>query len=122
MARPATNESPASTVHGDRDESETDAQHSGRRHGGRDRIRHFANRVGCAPDAAGEAAPIVLAQAAAPMSSAAMPVVAIDPDAGAVNLRGVRKAAAQGPNELRRYIFRTRMIYNFDYEDWAPKP
>ena len=73
-------------------------------------------------DAAGEAAPIVLAQAAVPMSSAAMGNVAIDPDAGAVNLRGVRKAAAQGPNELRRYIFRTRMIYNFDYEDWAPKP
>jgi len=74
------------------------------------------------PDAAGEAAPIVLAQAAVPMSSAEMRGVAIDPDAGAVNLRGVRKAAAQGPNELRRYIFRTRMIYNFDYEDWAPKP
>ena len=72
-------------------------------------------------DSTGDAAPIVLAQAAAPMSSAAMRGVAIDPDAGAVNLRGVRKAAAQGPNELRRYIFRTRMIYNFDYEDWAPK-
>jgi hypothetical protein len=74
------------------------------------------------PDAAGNAAPILLAQAGAPTSTAAMQGVAIDPDLGAVNLRGVRKAAAQGPNELRRYIFRTRMIYNFDYEDWAPKP
>lgn len=74
------------------------------------------------PDAAANAAPIVLAQAGAPMSTtAAMRSVGIDPDLGAVNLRGVRKAAAQGPNELRRYIFRTRMIYNFDYEDWAPK-
>ena len=68
-----------------------------------------------------DAAPVVLAQATAPMSTAAMRSLAIDPDQGAVNLRGVRKAALQGPDELRRYIFRTRMIYNFDYEDWAPK-
>ena len=74
------------------------------------------------PDAAGETAPIVLAQATAPLSTAAMRSAGVDPDLGAVNLRGVRKAVAQGPNELRRYIFRTRMIYNFDYEDWAPKP
>jgi hypothetical protein len=74
------------------------------------------------PDiAAPDTTPIVLAQAGAPASTA-MRDVAIDPDAGAVNLRGVRKAARQGPDELRRYIFRTRMIYNFDYEDWAPKP
>jgi hypothetical protein len=74
------------------------------------------------PDAsAPDTAPIVLAQAGAPASSA-MRDVAIDPDLGAVNLRGVRKAARQGPDELRRYIFRTRMIYNFDYEDWAPRP
>jgi len=26
---------------------------------------------------------------------------------------GVRRAAAQGPDELRRYIWRTRMIYNY---------
>ena len=34
------------------------------------------------------------------------------------------RADVEGLNdeELRRYIFRTRMIYNFDYEDWAPKP
>jgi hypothetical protein len=72
--------------------------------------------------AAADAAPVVLAQAGAPGSTAAMRGVAIDPDLGAVHLRGVRKAAAQGPDELRRYVFRTRMIYNFDYEDWAPKP
>jgi hypothetical protein len=74
------------------------------------------------PDAvAPETAPIVLAQAGAPASTS-MQNLAVDPDLGAVNLRGVRKAARQGPDELRRYIFRTRMIYNFDYEDWAPRP
>jgi hypothetical protein len=26
---------------------------------------------------------------------------------------GVRRAAAQGPEALRRYIWRTRMIYNY---------
>ena len=74
------------------------------------------------PDAAApDTAPIVLAQAGAPAATA-MNNLAVDPDLGAVNLRGVRTAARQGPDELRRYIFRTRMIYNFDYEDWAPKP
>jgi hypothetical protein len=74
------------------------------------------------PDAAApDTAPIVLAQATTPASTA-MYNVAIDPDLGAVNLRGVRKAARQGPDELRRYVCRRRMIYNFDYEDWAPKP
>ena len=68
-----------------------------------------------------DTAPIVVAQAGAP-DSTAMRNLAVDPAAGAVNLRGVRTAARQGPDELRRYIFRTRMIYNFDYEDWAPKP
>jgi hypothetical protein len=33
----------------------------------------------------------------------------------------VRAAAAQGPEALRRYIHRTRMIYNFYYWDFAPK-
>jgi hypothetical protein len=33
----------------------------------------------------------------------------------------VRAAAAQGPEALRRYIWRTRMIYNYYYWDYAPK-
>ena len=33
----------------------------------------------------------------------------------------VRAAAAQGPDELRRYVHRTRMIHNFYYNDFAPK-
>ena len=34
---------------------------------------------------------------------------------------GVRAAAAQGPEALRRYLWRTRMIYNFHYNDFAPR-
>ena len=32
---------------------------------------------------------------------------------------GVRKAAADGPESLRRYIQRTRMIYNYYYWSFA---
>lgn len=32
---------------------------------------------------------------------------------------GVRKAAMQGPEELRRYIWRTRMIYNYYFWDFV---
>jgi hypothetical protein len=67
-----------------------------------------------------DAAPIVVTQASAPATSARS--TALPPDGGAVHLRGVRMAALQGPDALRRYTFRTRMIYNYDYEDWAPKP
>jgi len=34
---------------------------------------------------------------------------------------GVRRAAAQGPEALRRYIWRTRMIYNYYYWDFATR-
>ena len=30
-------------------------------------------------------------------------------------------AAAQGPDALRRYLWRTRMIYNFSYWDFVPR-
>ena len=33
---------------------------------------------------------------------------------------GVRFAARQGPDALRQYIWRTRMIYGFYYGDFAP--
>ena len=33
---------------------------------------------------------------------------------------GVRAAALQGPDALRQYIWRTRMVYNFYYGDFAP--
>jgi hypothetical protein len=32
---------------------------------------------------------------------------------------GVRRAAAQGPAALHHYIFRTRMIYNYYFWDFA---
>lgn len=32
---------------------------------------------------------------------------------------GVRKAAMQGPEALRRYIWRTRMIYDYYYWDFV---
>ncbi|MEO9136045.1 MAG: hypothetical protein ABI316_05530 [Casimicrobiaceae bacterium] len=34
---------------------------------------------------------------------------------------GVRRAAAQGSDALRRYIWRTRMIYNYYYWDFAKR-
>ena len=34
---------------------------------------------------------------------------------------GLRQAAAEGPASLRRYIFRTRMIYNYYFWDFATK-
>jgi hypothetical protein len=33
--------------------------------------------------------------------------------------KGVRQAAEQGPEALRRYISRTRMIYNYYFWDFA---
>ncbi|MGH8712945.1 MAG: hypothetical protein ACREYB_02940 [Casimicrobiaceae bacterium] len=35
---------------------------------------------------------------------------------------GVRRAAAQGPEALRRYIWRTRMIYNYWFWDFVERP
>jgi hypothetical protein len=34
---------------------------------------------------------------------------------------GVRKAAMQGPEALRRYIWRTRMIYDYYYWDFVTR-
>ena len=69
-------------------------------------------------NAAPDAAPIVVAQVSAPEAArAATPSVGESP----MHLRGVRQAATEGPEALRRYIWRTRMIYNFWYNDFAPK-
>ena len=62
------------------------------------------------------AAPVVVAQALpAPSTRTAAPTAGRYP----VYQRGVRRAAAEGPEALRRYIWRTRMIYNFYYYDFA---
>ena len=35
--------------------------------------------------------------------------------------RGAMAAAVKGPETLRRYVERTRMIYGYRYEDFAPQ-
>jgi hypothetical protein len=64
-------------------------------------------------------APVVMAQASAPSVTA--PEAAPGAEQYPSYKRGVRKAATESPEALRRYIWRTRMIYNFWYNDFAPK-
>lgn len=64
-------------------------------------------------------APIVVAQATG--SSQAQTGTATQSDYIPVNQRGVRAAALEGPDALRRYVFRTRFIYNYSYFAFAPK-
>jgi hypothetical protein len=71
-----------------------------------------------APTSTTGAAPLVIAQTTAP-AAARNPNVALDEHPA--YQRGVRKAAAEGPDALRRYVWRTRMIYNFYYNDFAPR-
>ena len=62
--------------------------------------------------------PVVVAQAS---PNSAVSSGAASPDAFPAHQRGVRAAAAQGPESLRRYVYRTRMIYGFNYNDFAPR-
>jgi hypothetical protein len=62
--------------------------------------------------------PVVVAQAAAP-TTAIDSSLSVDEHPG--YQRGVRKAAAESNEALRRYIWRTRMIYNFYYNNFAPQ-
>ena len=66
-----------------------------------------------------DAPPVVAAQASTPDVRA--PQAALPANAFPAYQRGVRQAAAEGNEALRRYIWRTRMIYNFYYNDFAPK-
>jgi len=75
--------------------------------------------VFAAPDAALDPAPSIVAQSAVPPSNTGAAAVA--GEAFPAYQRGVRKAATEGPDALRRYVWRTRMIYNFNYKDFAPK-
>lgn len=63
-------------------------------------------------------APTVVAQAPGPVAAADN---AVPFDEFPAYQRGVRQAAKEGPDALRRYVSRTRMIYNFRYNDFAPK-
>ena len=64
------------------------------------------------------AARVVLAQV-----STSSATIAGSPDANGFPAyqAGVRAAATEGPDALRRYVHRTRMIYNFYYVDFAPR-
>jgi hypothetical protein len=63
------------------------------------------------------ASPVVIAQAS--RSAAMAPRLAVPNDAYPAIQRGVRQAAAEGNEALRRYVWRTRMIYNFQYRDFV---
>ena len=60
----------------------------------------------------------VIAQASTP--AVPSPQTGAPADAFPVYQRGVRQAAAESNEALRRYVWRTRMIYNFHYNDFAP--
>lgn len=60
-------------------------------------------------------APVLVAQTKAVLPGAAATSV----DAFPPYQRGVRAAAAQGNEALRRYVWRTRMIYNFYFQDYV---
>ena len=77
-----------------------------------------AVRADTADTTAASEKPIVVAQAPTPASTA---VATGHSDAFPAYQRGVRQAAAEGNEALRRYVWRTRMIYNFYYQDFAPK-
>ncbi|HET8875127.1 MAG TPA: hypothetical protein VFO53_02260 [Casimicrobiaceae bacterium] len=61
---------------------------------------------------------VVIAQATG-ASVALAPRDVTPNDAFPAYQRGVREAAAQSNEALRRYIWRTRMIYDFYYPDFA---
>jgi hypothetical protein len=63
--------------------------------------------------------PVTVAEASTPDVGAPRRVVPADPFPA--HERGVRQAAAQGNEPLRRYIWRTRMIHNFYFNDFALK-
>ena len=62
-------------------------------------------------------APVVVAQGGQPALLPGAPVAV--PQAFRPSERGVREAAAESNEALRRYIWRTRMIYNYYYNDFA---
>ena len=62
------------------------------------------------------ARPVLLAQAGTPIVSHGVESI---PQAKSAGERGARLAAAHGPEALRRYIDRTRMIHALQYSDFA---
>lgn len=78
-----------------------------------------AARAGIPADEKVDAPAVVVAQA--PASDVRVPQAALPTNAFPTHQRGVRQAAAESNEALRRYIWRTRMIYDFYYNDFAPK-
>lgn len=70
------------------------------------------------PEAA-EPAPVVLAQANGSIATMEVRGTSTAPLGFNPIERGVRKAAADGPTTLRRYVQRTEPIYHFSYWDFA---
>ena len=66
-----------------------------------------------------DAPPQIVATASS--SNAGVQQPALQGNALPAHERGVRRAAAESNEALRRYIWRTRMIYDFYYSDFAPK-
>ena len=60
--------------------------------------------------------PVLLAQGPATQPVQA---VAVTSTAKTVGARGAERAARQGPEALRRYVERTRMVYALDYSDFV---
>lgn len=63
-------------------------------------------------------APVVVAQAAAVQNRGP---AGASIDAYPAYQRGVREAARESDEALRRYIWRTRMIYNFYFQDYVAR-
>jgi hypothetical protein len=81
----------------------------------------LASSAACAdvPADQKDASPVVVAQASTPGAHA--PQAALPASAFPAHERGVRQAAVENNEALRRYTWRTRMIYNFYYNDFARK-
>jgi len=78
-----------------------------------------AASAGIPADENKDAKPMVVAQAST--RDAGAPQAALPANAFPADQRGVRQAAAESNEALRRYTWRTRMIYNFYYNDFAAK-
>lgn len=76
-----------------------------------------SNKAAASDDSA-TTRPMIVAQASRPAAGAPRLAVA-DAAAYPAYQRGVIAAAREGNEALRRYIWRTRMIYDFYYPDFA---
>ena len=90
----------------------------------------FHQKLGCGIGAAAMAATFALGAGVASAAPNETTVVAqatvVVPGAVVVRqypdyMARAAAAAAQGPDALRRYLWRTRMIYNFYYWDFVPR-